>query len=64
MYMYFSSVKSDSEELLPECSISVKEIWSEDNSSSSTYGNFWFKQLQTIKYKAGYSQRAKFMHVH
>ena len=35
----YSSVESDSEGLLPECSISVKEARSEDDSSRSTHGN-------------------------
>ena len=37
--LYFSSVESVSEGLLPECSIGVKEARSEDDSSRSTHGN-------------------------
>ena len=37
--MHFSSVESDSEGLLPECSISVEEARSKDDSSRSTHGN-------------------------
>ena len=37
--MHFSSVKSDSEGLLPECSIGMKEALSENDSSRSTHGN-------------------------
>ena len=53
VHMNFSSFKSHSEGLLPECSVSVKEVQSEDNSSLSTHGNLRMvycelSQLRTI----------------
>ena len=44
--VHFNSVKSDSEQLLPECSIGMEEAWSKDDSSRSTHGNLCMVYLK------------------